>query len=116
MSWLIVLSGVVLLTTRPINAIDILLQRDFVGGFAFLGVDEVGVDLGGAHVLVRQHFRDGVDVCSHRELECSICDSVAVKYDLSSTSKCNFYWREMSFFWGGMCIFVKYELTYLSVI
>lgn len=29
-----------------------LFQGDFVGGFAFLGVDEVGVDLGGGDILV----------------------------------------------------------------
>jgi len=40
----------------------ILLQGDCVGGLAFLGADEVSVDLGGADVLVGQHLGDVVDV------------------------------------------------------
>lgn len=49
-----------------ISTLDLFLfQRDLFGGFAFLGVDEVSVDLGGGDILVRQYFGDGVDVCTH---------------------------------------------------
>lgn len=63
-------------------------QGDLVGGVAFLGVDKVGVDLGGGDILVRQHFEDSVDVCSHRELECSICDSEAPKFNIEVQFYC----------------------------
>lgn len=34
------------------------LTRRFCGGFAFLGVGEVGIDLGGGDIFVGQHFRN----------------------------------------------------------
>ena len=59
-----------------------------MGGFAFLGVDEVGVDLGGEDILVGQHFGDGVDVCSHGELEYRVGVSEAVKGDVFGDTSC----------------------------
>ena len=40
------------------------LQRNPVCGFAFLGVDEVGVDLCGFDAFVGEHLGDRVDVCA----------------------------------------------------
>ena len=45
------------------------LQRNPVCGFAFLGVDEVGVDFGGADALVGEHLGDCVDVRAECDLE-----------------------------------------------
>lgn len=47
----------------------LLLQRNPVCGFAFLGVDEVGVDLGGFDTLVGEHLRDCVDVRAECDLK-----------------------------------------------
>ena len=46
----------------------LLLQRNPVCGFAFLGVDEVGVDLGRFDALVGEHLGDCVDVCAECDL------------------------------------------------
>ena len=46
-----------------------LLQRYPVCGFAFLGVDEVGVDLSGFDALVGEHLRYSVDVSPQRNLQ-----------------------------------------------
>ena len=45
------------------------LQRNPICGFAFLGVDEVGVDLGGFDALVGKHFRDRIDIRAKCDLE-----------------------------------------------
>ena len=47
----------------------LLLQRNPVCGFAFLGVDEVGVDLSGFDVFVGEHLGDSVDVSPQRNLQ-----------------------------------------------
>ena len=47
----------------------LLLQRNPVCGFAFLGVDEVGVDLGRFDALVGEHLGDCVDVCAECDLK-----------------------------------------------
>ena len=52
-----------------------LLQRYPICGFAFLGVDEVGVDLGGFDALVGEHLRHCVDVRSYGDLK--RCESVS---------------------------------------
>jgi len=44
-------------------------QRNPVCGFAFLGVDEVGVDLGGFDALVGEHLGDRIDICAECDLE-----------------------------------------------
>lgn len=59
-----------------------------MGGFALLGVDEVGIDLGGGDILVGQHFGDGVDVCSHGELEYRIGVSEAVEGNVFGDTSC----------------------------
>ena len=46
-----------------------LLQRNPVCGFAFLGVDEVGVELGGFDALVGEHLGDRIDVCAECDLK-----------------------------------------------
>ena len=46
-----------------------LLQRNPVCGFAFLGVDEVGVDLGGFDALVGEHLGDRIDVRAECDLK-----------------------------------------------
>ena len=60
----------------------LLLQRNSVCGFAFLGADEVGVDLGGFDALVGEHLGDRVDVCAECDLK--RCESVskAVERDM----------------------------------
>ena len=45
------------------------LQRNPVCGFAFLGVDEVGVDLGGFDAPVGEHLGDRVDVRAECDLK-----------------------------------------------
>ena len=49
----------------------LLLQRYPVCGFAFLGVDEVGVDLGGFDAFVGEHLGDRIDVRAECDLKCS---------------------------------------------
>lgn len=44
-------------------------QRNLICGFAFLGVDEVGVDLGGFDTLVGEHFGDRIDIRAECDLE-----------------------------------------------
>ena len=44
-------------------------QRNSICGFAFLGVDEVGVDLGGFDALVGEHLGDRIDVCAECDLK-----------------------------------------------
>jgi len=70
------------LQPETVRSICFLFQRNLFGGLAFLGVDEVSVDLGGGDILVRQHFGDGVDVCSHGELEYSVGMSETMKGDM----------------------------------
>lgn len=45
------------------------LQRNPVCGFAFLGVDEVGVDLGGFDAPVGEHLGDRIDVRAECDLK-----------------------------------------------
>lgn len=59
-----------------------------MGGFSFLGVDEVGIDLGGGDIFVGQHFGDGVDVCSHGELEYNVGVTEAVKGNMFGDTSC----------------------------
>ena len=47
-----------------------LLQRNPICGFAFLVVDEVGVDLGCFDAFVGEHLGDRVDVRAECDLEC----------------------------------------------
>lgn len=55
----------------------------------FFGVDEVSVDLGGGDILVRQHLGDGVDVCSHGELEYCVGVLEAVKRNMLCDASCS---------------------------
>ena len=64
-----------------------LLQRDLICGFAFLGVDEVGVDLGGFDALVGEHFGDRVDVCAECDLKRGKGVSEAEKCDMLSNPR-----------------------------
>ena len=52
------------------NKTYISLQRNPICGFAFLGADEVGVDLGGFDALVGEHLGDRIYVCAECDLEC----------------------------------------------
>ena len=45
------------------------LQRNPICGFAFLGVDEVGVDLGGFVALVGEHLVDRIDFRAECDLK-----------------------------------------------
>ena len=45
-------------------------------------------DLGGGDILVGQHFGDGVDVCSHGELEYRIGVSEAVEGNMFGDTSC----------------------------
>ena len=58
-----------------------LLQRNSVCGFAFLGVDEVSVDLGGFDAFVGEHLGDRIDV----RAECDLKRGKGV----AETVKCN---------------------------
>lgn len=48
--------------------INDLFQRNPVCGFAFLGIDEVGVDLGGFDALVGEHLGDRIDIRAECDL------------------------------------------------
>ena len=45
------------------------LQRNPISGFAFLGVDEGGVDLGGFDAFVGEHLGDCVDIRAECDLK-----------------------------------------------
>ena len=66
--------------------VNVLLQRDGVGGGSLGGVDDFGVDLGGGHVFVGQHLADGEDVGAHSELDCSECVAERVEGDSAGDS------------------------------
>ena len=59
-----------------------LLQRNPICRFAFFGVDEVGVDLGGFDTLVGEHLGDCVDVRAQRDLQCGKGVAEAVECDM----------------------------------
>ena len=52
------------------NNLSNLLQRYPICGLAFLGADEVGIDLGCADALVGEHLRHCVDVRTQGDLQC----------------------------------------------
>ena len=60
----------------------LLLQRNPICEFAFFGVDEVGVDLGGFDAFVGEHLGDRIDV--RAECDLKRCESVseAVERDM----------------------------------
>lgn len=41
-----------------------LLQRNLIRRFAFLGIDQISIDLSGSDILMRQHLRDCVNICA----------------------------------------------------
>ena len=57
-------------------------QRYPICGFAFLGVDEVGVDLGGFDALVGEHLGDRINVCAECYLERGKGVAEAVECDM----------------------------------
>ena len=59
-----------------------LLQRYPICGFAFLGADEVGIDLGCADALVGEHLRHCVDVRTQGYLQCGKGVAEAVERDM----------------------------------
>ena len=64
-----------------------LLQRYPICGFAFLGVDKVGVDLGGFDALVGEHLGDRIDVRAECNLERGKGVAEAVKCDMLSNPR-----------------------------
>lgn len=58
-------------------------EADGLGGLAFLGVGELGVDGGGAHVGVAEHPGDGVDVGASFDLQSGIGVAEAVEGDVA---------------------------------
>ena len=58
------------------------LQRNPVCGFAFLGADEVGVDLGGFDAPVGEHLGDRIDVRAECDLKRGKGVAEAVKGDM----------------------------------
>ena len=62
-------------------------QRNPVCRFAFLGVDEVGVDLGGFDTLVGEHLRHCVDVRAKCDLERGKGVAEAVECDMLSNPR-----------------------------
>ena len=59
-----------------------LLQRNSVCGFAFLGVDKVGVDLGGFDALVGEHLGDRLDIRAECDLKRGKSVAEAVKCNM----------------------------------
>ena len=57
------------------NKTLISLQRYPICGLAFLGADEVGIDLSCADALVGEHLGDRIDICAECDLK--RCESVA---------------------------------------
>ena len=66
---------------------NISLQRNPVCGFAFLGVDEVGVDLGGFDAFVGEHLGDRVDVRAECDLKRGKGVAEAVECDMFPNSR-----------------------------
>ena len=64
-----------------------LLQRYPISGFAFLGVDEVGVDLGGFDALVGEHLGDRIDVRAECDLKRGESVAEAVECDMLSNPR-----------------------------
>ena len=64
------------------NLIIFSLQRYPVCGFAFLGADEVGIDLGCADALVCEHLGHCVDVRTQGDLQCGKGVAEAVERDM----------------------------------
>ena len=64
-----------------------LLQRYLVCGFAFFGVDEVGVDLGGFNTLVGKHLGDRIDIRTECDLKRGKGVAEAVKGDMLSNPR-----------------------------
>ncbi len=58
-----------------------LFQRNTVHRFAFLGVDQIGVNLGCSYILVRQHLRDRIDVRPGCNLQCGVGVAEAMESD-----------------------------------
>ena len=69
------------------NLIIFSLQRNPICGFAFFGVDKVGVDLGGFDAPVGEHLGDRVDVCAECDLECGKGVAEAVECDMLSNPR-----------------------------
>ena len=59
-------------------------QRNSVCRFAVLGVDEVGVDLGGFDALVGEHLGDRIDVRAECDLKRGESVAEAVERDVLS--------------------------------
>ena len=59
-----------------------LFQRNLIDRFTFLGIDQVGVNLGGGYVLVSQHLRDRIDVRARSDLQRSVGVAEAVERDV----------------------------------
>ena len=72
---------------------DFSLQRNPVCGFAFLGVDEVGVDLGGFDALMGEHFGDCVDIRAECDLERGkgVAEAVEGQSLLNTANRCNLF-------------------------
>ena len=62
-------------------------QRYPICGLAFLGADEVGIDLGGFDALVGEHLGDRINVCAECNLQSRKGVSEAVECDMLSNSR-----------------------------
>ena len=62
-------------------------QRNPICGFAFFGVDEVGVDLGSFDTLVGEHLGDRIDVRAECDLKSGKGVAEAVKCDMLSNPR-----------------------------
>ena len=62
--------------------IILLFQRNLIDRFTLLGVDQVGVDLGGGYVFVGQHLRDRIDVRARCDLQRGVGVAEAVEGDV----------------------------------
>ena len=59
-----------------------LFQRNLIDRFTLLGIDQVGVNLGGGYILVGQHLRDRIDVRARSDLQRSVGVAEAVERDI----------------------------------
>ena len=47
-----------------VRSVNFLLQRNLIRRLAFLGIDQISIDLSGSDILMRQHLRYCVNVCA----------------------------------------------------
>ena len=62
--------------------VRLLSKRNLIDRFTLLGVDQIGVNLGGGYVFVSQHLRDRIDVRARCDLQRGVGVAEAVESDV----------------------------------